>query len=79
MKFYAICLDVVPAEDFEDEAVEVDAYSEEDAAEKVVTFEDLDDGRTGEAMVADNPKGENATRYTVTQRVRVSYDVREKR
>ena len=78
MKFYAICLDVVHAEEFESEAVEVDARSMEDAAENVVTFEDLDDGRSGDALVADNPKGENAIRYKVTQRVRVTYDVVER-
>lgn len=77
--FYAICLDIVPAEDFEDEAVEVEARSEEDAAEQVVVFDDLDDGRSSDVMVADNPKGENATRYKVTQRVRVTYEVRERK
>jgi hypothetical protein len=77
MMFYAISLDVCSPDDFEAEAVEIDARSPEDAAEQIPVFEDPDDGRTCKVMIADNPEGKDARTFIVTQRVRVSYEVRE--
>ena len=76
-KFYCLDLDCDSRDDFEGCAKEVEARSESDAAFNIAIFEDMDDGRKARIMVADNPAGECALMFIVTQRVTVTYDIEE--
>jgi len=76
-KFYCLDLDMYAAEDFIDACKELDARDERDAALTMAIFEDMEDGTEARIMVADNPAGDDALVFTVTQRVRVSYDIEE--
>jgi len=76
-KFYCLDLDCDSRDDFEDCATEVEARSESDAAYTMAIFETMDDGSKARIMVADNPAGDGAVVFTVTQRVTVTYDIDE--
>lgn len=77
MTFYCIDLDVNQREDFEACATKVEARSKSDAAHTMAIFETMDDGSKARIMVADNPAGDGAVVFTVTQRVTVTYDIDE--
>lgn len=76
-KFYCLDLDCDHRDDFADCAKEVAARSESDAAYTMAIFETMDDGSKARIMVADNPAGDGAVVFTVTQRVTVTYDIDE--
>ena len=76
-KFYCLDLDCNSRDDFEGCAKEVEARSESDAAFNMAIFEDMQDGIKARIMVADNPAGECALVFIVTQRVTVTYDIEE--
>jgi len=76
-KFYCLDLDCDHRDDFADCAKEVAARSERDAAFTMATFEDECDGSKARIMVADNPAGDDALVFVVTQRVTVTYDIDE--
>lgn len=77
MTFYCIDLDVNQREDFEACATKVEARSKSDAAYTMAIFETMDDGSKARIMVADNPAGDDALVFVVTQRVTVTYDIDE--
>lgn len=83
MPTFYVLDDTWTLESFEEEAVSVDASSEEDAAEewacKEGAFDRLDDNLKAYYYVASDKSGKDAEHYTVTQHVRVSYSVKVKR
>ena len=83
MPTYYVLDDTWGLESFEEEAVKVDASSEEDAAEewacKTGMFDHLDDNLKACCYVSTDKSGKDAEHYTVTQHVRVSYSARVKR
>jgi len=75
--FYCLDLDMSHPDDFAESAKKVEGRSDSDAAFNMALFEDMEDGTKARIMVADNPAGDDALVFVVTQRVTVSYDVSE--
>lgn len=75
--FYCIDLDMTPREDFVECATKLEARSKSDAAYVMAIFENMNDGSMARIMVAENPEGDDAVVFTVTQRVTVTYDIDE--
>lgn len=75
--FYCIDLDTTPRDNFEECAIKLEARTKSDAAYTMAIFENQQDGSKARIVVADNPAGEDAVVFTVTQRVTVTYEVDE--